>query len=66
MREFVGTAVILTTARVEGRVWAALHYVDLLCPLDPEDHGVCAKLVFRLRRTLFLLLEKPWGVFLDA
>ena len=34
---------------MEGRVWAALHYVD---PLDPLDPGACAKVVFRRRETL--------------
>ena len=33
-------------------------------PLDPLDPAVCAKLGFRLRETLLLLLETPWGVFL--
>ena len=41
---------------MEGRVWVALHYVD---PVDP---GACVKLVFRLRETLLLRLETPWGV----
>ena len=51
LRESVVTAVILTHgARVEGRVWAALHYID---PVDPR---VCPKLVFRLRETLLLPL----------
>ena len=57
------TAVILTPARVEGRVWAALHYVD---PVNPDDQAACPKLVFRLHETLLLPLETPCGVFLGA
>ena len=45
---------------MEGRVWAALHYVDPVDQLDPVDQGVCAELVFRVCETLFLPLENPW------
>ena len=57
------TAVLTPPARVEGRVWAALHYID---PADPLDQGACAKLVFRLYETQLLPLEKPWGAMLGA
>ena len=52
---------------MEGRVWAALddtNPLDPVDPLNPMDCGACAKLVFRLRETVLLLLETPWGVFL--
>ena len=51
---------------MEGRVWAALDDTNPLDPLDPLDPAACAKLVFRLRETLLLLLETPWGVFWGA
>ena len=51
---------------MEGRVWAALHYVDPADPVDPVDQGACPKLVFRVRETLLLPLETPWGVFSEA
>ena len=54
---------------MEGRVWAALddtNPLDPVDPVDPVDCGACAKLVFRLRETLLLPLETPWGVFLGA
>ena len=48
---------------MEGRVWAALDDTNPVDPLDPLDPAVCAKLGFRLRETLLLPLETPWGVF---
>ncbi len=35
---------------MEERVWAALHYVDRVDPVDP---GACAKLVFVYAKTTF-------------
>ena len=49
---------------MEGRVWAALDDTNPVDPVDPVDPAACAKLGFRLRETLLLPLETPWGVFL--
>ena len=51
---------------MEGKVWAALHYVDPLNPVNPLDPAACPKLVFHIRKTLLLPLEKPWGASLGA
>ena len=48
---------------MEGRVWGALDDTN---PADPLHPGACPKLVFRLRETLFLALETPWGMFSGA
>ena len=46
---------------MEGRVWAAVHYVTSggleKIREDPADPAVCSKLVFRVRETLLLTLE---------
>ena len=44
--------------RAAGRAPLCLDPED---PLDPQDQRACPKLVFRLRKTLLLPMEKPWG-----